>query len=439
MAANNKGLRYFGIAIFAAFVISGAAIVIYLIANAISGDKASGNPTAPAPAGPDTAFMKAVMPSVDTAVRLIRVSDIDAIIGTDENAGRNIRRVFNGRRINIAIIGVDSRLGQRYKHADANHVLSILIDSAKIEITAIPRDTPADAGLPDTSDQNKLTIVRAAKGREAYLAEVARIAELDRIHYYVEVGFSQAMGILEWLGFRESGSALQVLRSRRGLGGDDFQRSYNQAQFIRQAILGHFDKFTGIMGEVFIRGGLALVDTDLSVDRVRSIVYNLGQRGFPRSPEDIYIRVRPPMPIKFKVYDFSNPEVVASLSNKIEGFNKKDTSHNFSSGRENPAAGILYRRIAEAERDTARPLQVINRLSTLFDQKAWLQVQDHDKRRDIRNKLSNLLINAYIRKGWANRADEIRTKIELENQLFDHAVNPVPDSIKNHDKTISRQ
>ena len=130
----------------------------------------------------------------------VTVSDSANMIGMDPNASESRFKHYRGRRINIAITGVDSRLGDRYKHADANHVLSILLDSGKIEIISVPRDTPVDAGFEDSTGQNKLTVSRATLGRNGYLRELANIAKVDKIHYYVEFGFSQAMGIIDWLG-----------------------------------------------------------------------------------------------------------------------------------------------------------------------------------------------------------------------------------------------
>ena len=205
------------------------------------------------------------------------------------------------------MIGVDSRLGSAYKHADANHILSIIIDKGIIEITSIPRDTPADAGYEenDTLDLNRLTNVYPRKGREAYFKEAAMIAGLDRIHYYVELGFSQAMGILELLGYRQSSETLQVLRSRNVLGGDDFQRTYNQGQFIRQAVLNHFDKLTGFFRGLVLRGGLSLVKTNLTYDKAAYIIDRLEKNNLTSDPDNITVRVRPAIPIKFKKFNKS--------------------------------------------------------------------------------------------------------------------------------------
>ncbi len=385
----------------------------------------------------DTGLLKAITTDEDTSHVVIKVSDksgLDVPYEIDTDAGKNIRRVFTGRRINIAITGVDARLGSRYKHADANHVLSILIDSAKIEIISVPRDTEADAGLPDSSGQNKLAVVRAAKGRAFYLKELARIARVDRIHYYVEVGFSQAMGILEWLGFKKSGSTLQVLRSRSGFAGNDFQRHYNQAQFIRQMLLKHFDEFAGFWGEVLIRGGLAMVETNLTAEKLNEIISSLKKNGFPKSKDDISVCIRPPMAIRYKLFDFTDHEAVRDLSNRIEGFNtkiikKRDSTYITPNKR---AENILISAIEKSRLDSAKnPTLVINKLHTLFNQRAWLQISDLAVRAEIRDEIGELLFDAYTKKKQFNKASKVSRVIMAEKNLFKYSQSgDEPDNIK---------
>ena len=236
----------------------------------------------------------------------------------------------SARRINIAVIGVDARMGTVSKRADANHILSIVPDSGYIEIVSIPRDTPADAGMKDSS-QNKLTIVHATRGIKTYLREAGRIAKVGPVNYWIQLGFSQAMGLIELFGHRDSKSTLQVLRSRTGLGGDDYQRCFNQGQYIRQMILSHFHKADGIMGDLLIRGGLTLMKSNLSTEGIKGLVYDLNNAGVPKDAASITVRVRPETGIRFKVYNFSDSVSVKKLKNKIERFNtfmaKKDTSH----------------------------------------------------------------------------------------------------------------
>jgi hypothetical protein len=326
----------------------------------------------------------------------------------------------NVRRINIAIIGVDARMGTNTRHADANHILSIVPDSGVIEIISIPRDTPADAGMPDSSGLNKLTIVHANRGIRAYLSEAARIAGIGRIDYYAELGFSQAMGIIELLGHRDSKSTLQVLRSRTGLGGDDFQRCYNQGQYIRQMILSHFHRATGILGDLLIRGGLTMVETNMNTDLVKSIISELKENGFPRDSGAITVRVRPGRMQNFKVYDFTDSITIQRLRNKIERYNltrqKKDSSAN---AKLPDIAGKLENLLSAAARDTARkPKIAINRLMRYFDQHAWLQVQKQDRREEIRERFADMLFSCWMRLNKPEEARKVRHAIELEKELF---------------------
>lgn len=363
---------------------------------------------------------------VDTSERVIYLSDPNAEIpySIDERAGQRIKKVYSGRRINIVIIGVDSRVGSSYKHADANHILSILIDKGKIEIISVPRDTPADAGLED-STQNKITVVRAARGREVYMEELAKIAGLDRIHYYLEAGFSQVMGILELLGFHNSGSTLQVLRSRTALGGNDYQRIYNQAQFIRQMILKHFDDFTGVLGSVLLSGGLSLVETNLNYATCEQIITSLDVKGFPKTEDDITVLIRPEYRLRFKLYDFTDKQIVEGLMFKVtqhydEKSKRRDTSSNKT---EMYVENVLRRAIEKAEADSAkRPQYVISNLITYYRQRAWFQIGDMKRRAEIRNKIINLLCDAYIKRDKPNEAIKIKSIMELEDRLFDEKV-----------------
>ncbi|MFP4369870.1 MAG: hypothetical protein ACLFR2_09840 [Candidatus Kapaibacterium sp.] len=365
------------------------------------------------------AFIEAI--STDKYGSALRVSDSSVLaLRQDDQAAFGRRRVFDGRRINIAVTGVDSRLGSRYKHADANHVLSILIDKGIIEITSIPRDTETDCGLEDTTVQNKLTILRAVKGRRVYLDSLAKIAGVDHIHYYVEFGFSQAMGILEWLGYKDSKSTLQVLRARSGLGGDDFQRTYNQGQFIRQMLMTQFHRFTGLSGEIFIRGGLTLTETNINYKKAKEIIQCLKNAGFPRDAHSVYIRVRPAVKIKFDIYDFTDENIVYALSERISSYNTSKKKNGLPKTDFSVlVTETLDKAIKSSEKDSAaRPILVINKLKTYFDQKAWLQVDDKTKRRDLRKKICEMLEKAYSKKGDKKQAGMIRAAYQNEVNLF---------------------
>lgn len=375
----------------------------------------------------DKEFIQAFVPIVDSTEEYIVLSDTNELnIAVDNGAGKAIKQIYNGRRINIAVTGVDSRLGTNTRHADANHIISLLIDSGKIELFAIPRDTYVDCGYDDTTGLNKLTVLRASSGRQRYLNEIARIARLDKIHYWVEFGFSQAMGLIELLGYNNPKSTLRVLRSRQGLGGDDYQRVYNQSQFIRQTILRHFHKFDGQMGALLMRAGLALVETNLTFDIVNSLYEKLKSKGFPQSASDVKIFVRPPVPINYKVYDFTDEETIAELKEKIDKYyryqQRKSEIEQMSSNPD-PSV-ILQRAINRASLDTSRnPQSAINIIKPYFDQRAWFQIDDIDERIKIRNTMADILINAYNKRKKYNEALMIKDLIEIEDKFYEQKKN----------------
>ncbi|ROL58296.1 hypothetical protein D9V84_00770 [Bacteroidetes/Chlorobi group bacterium Naka2016] len=368
----------------------------------------------------DSNFIKAV--TKDSTDEYLTYSNYEDFIKYDKTAGLGLQPRYTGRRINIAIVGLDSRIGTTSNHADANHILSILLDRGKIEIISVPRDTPADAGYDDSTGQNKLTVVRASRGREFYLKELARIAQLDEIHYYVEVGFSQVIGFLEFFGFKDPKSTLQLLRSRKGLGGDDFQRCYNQAQFIRQMILKNYHRVNGgLTASLLIRGGLALLSTNLTYSTVERIISQLNMFSFPRSEDDITIKIRPPMPIKYKVYDFTNQDLVDKLIEKIEHFN---ALHNEKDTIKIDVYHLLDKSLKLAEKDTFKfPKRVVSRLKVYYDQRAWLQIENPEQRESIRSRFESCLVSAYSKLNQIEKARQVQEELQLERELFKFGIN----------------
>ncbi len=335
---------------------------------------------------------------------------------------KSFEGTIKGRAIHIAVTGVDSRVGDRTPHADGNHVLSIYPDSGKIVITSVPRDTPAEAGFTADSMQrfNILANVLPNRSRKSYHSELARIAGVPRIDYYMEVGFSQAMGVMELLGYKNPKNTLRVLRSRKGLGGDDFQRCYNQGQFIRQAILRHFGKLDGFLGGMAVRGGLLLLNTDLTADKANSIIEVLSEKNFADSPDDVLVRIRPKMHQNFTVYSFDQ-NTIDSLDKKIDKFNnymkKKDSS--FALKGTSDIDARLANMLALAAKDTAsRPRNVISRLERSFEQHVWLQVSDPTRRHDIRSKFAQYLTTAYRKIGKESAAQNVQTIVKTEEELF---------------------
>lgn len=305
------------------------------------------------------------------------------------------KKVFKGKRVNIAITGVDSRIGERYRHADANHVVSLLLDKGEIEIYSIPRDTYAFAGFEDDSldKYNLLTNVLGRLGRKSYLSELARISEIDHIHYYVELGFSQAIGIIEKLGFKDPKSTLQILRDRKSYRIGDFQRSYNQGNFISGAIY-KFNHLTENTNDIIFDIFLGLVETNLSKDDIidlKSYFTNLKKNQITNF-------VKPKINTNFEEIDLFNTFEYDSIvvSNDLGAF---DNTSEF-------VAGKLLEILEEV--DSYKNNQVkINKLKRYFEQKAWLQISDLRIRSAIKNRFKDILTQAYTDIGKFQEAQKI--------------------------------
>lgn len=325
-----------------------------------------------------------------------------------------------GRSVSISVCGVDSRLGENVEHADANHVITLWLDSGIVDITSIPRDTPCDAGYT-SGHFNILANVRARRGREAYLREVAAIAGVDTISYYIDIGFSQARALLELLGFRDNSSAaLRVLRSRHAFAAGDFQRCFNQGQFIRQTLLNRFDDLGGWTGNLLVRAGVMLVHTNLTASIVDSLHGELRRCGFPSGGAAVRVCIKPAYYAKMTVYNFSDSTTLGALLNRVhEKAGKTGVQRRTSDSTMNQFRHQLSVVLGKAAADSARyPARVISRLQRPFEQRVWWQIADRVDREHVRTTFGTLLADAYQRLGKAGKADDVEKLVRFENELF---------------------
>lgn len=364
----------------------------------------------------DTAFFKSIFELDTNNIQ----NDSLLIYGEDKRAGITRDEFQNYKRINIALIGLDGRMGSPGGHADANHVISIIPDAGKIQIISIPRDTYVDCGYDDTTNLNKLTVYYMSAGRKAYLDKVAEIAGLNSIDYYVEFGFSQAMGILRLLGYN-SIETLQVLRSRKSFAIGDYQRVYNQAQFVRQMILKHFELINGSLKPVFINGILALVRTNLNYNILSYLFDKIEEKEIYKNPENIIIKIKPGLPTNYKVFDFSNPEVIASLKQQLnlEYIAKQDTTgfkpKDFQAYLQNRLDKIIF----DSAKDTLKnPKLAINKLKPYYEQKIWLQITDDELSLEYSKKISDIIAKSYLKIKDTLNASKIKNSFLAEQELF---------------------
>jgi anionic cell wall polymer biosynthesis LytR-Cps2A-Psr (LCP) family protein len=334
-----------------------------------------------------------------------------------------IRKDFpmpSGRVVNVLITGIDSRLGQKSARADANHIVRFFLDSGCIEIISIPRGTFAMIRKGDTSGGNIIANVRSIFGQERYIREITKIAKVKSIDYYIEFGFSQAMGIIELLGYKDNAaSTLRVLRSRKAFTTGDHQRSYNQGQFIRQAILKVFDQTDALVGKVGIRAALALANTNLSYDATNYLLDEIRKHGFSTmGHERIWVRMKPNYlsQMKHLNFDSANVEQLESgIEKRVKGMLEGD--------RKTPEgyAKRLQNLVKKAAVDSAKnPARVINSLVFPFQQKAWMQVKDKQERVHLRNRICTLLIDAFNRTNKTVDAKTVQDYLQLEQEAYQH-------------------
>ena len=346
----------------------------------------------------------------------------DTSFEINSETGKIYKKIFDGKRINIAIIGVDSRIGERHKRADANHILSILPDKGKIEIFTIPRDTYIDCGFEDSSN-NKVSNAFSKLGKRRFFKKIALIAGLDRIHYHAQIGFSQTIGMLELFGFKESGKTLQVLRSRKSFRGGDWQRCFNQANFIGKILLKSVNSLDEISAGILISGGLAMVESDIPLSKALEIYLALKDNNF--SDSLLSVKLRPQLGFRAENINLADENNIDSLyeiiynKRKSKRKNKRSRKNNSSDEVSDFVAAKLQGSIMAASLDSARrPSRVISKLKTYFKQKAWLQVKNKITRADIRNEICWLLANAYEKNGKQKESVLVVECISTEENLF---------------------
>ncbi len=313
------------------------------------------------------------------------------------------------RRLNVIVYGVDSRLGRARARADAIHLVSLDLELGVVEVVSVPRGLYSYAGYKD-KNSNIIANVLASRGRDRFLRAVEKICNKGPIAYYIEIGFSQAIGILELLGYKNPALELQALRTRRGFQYGDVNRSYNQGEFICLLFRRYFPLLTGVRGEVLIRGGLALVESNLTVELCRGIVYALEKSGFPSATAG----VRHEMRGRFSKRFVNLPSGVDTTADEKAVSNLRYESMR---GRRPAIAAKIWRLLARCRR-YRKPQSVIRRLERVVEQHAWLQVPEADERWRLRDSLVAMLGRAYLVRGDTVKYRLLKSRMHEEYVLF---------------------
>ncbi|MDB5034094.1 MAG: Transcriptional regulator LytR [Chlorobi bacterium] len=339
------------------------------------------------------------------------------------------------KEVNILVVGLDNRLASTDNHADAIHLITIRTkDSVGATITSIPRGTEVTGyGIDD--DLSFMANVRALKGRKTFMKAVAKLCHKRSIDYYVEVTFSQVMGVLELLGYKDPATALQFLRHRKSYALGDVQRSYNQGKFLRQQVIRRGDLLTGAKGDLLIRMGLGMVDTDLNLETAQALVYTL-KHADAMNESHIALTMMPRINLaRLDSVAVPDPDQVADVVNKLV---RRTGEQIDDLGRYNPYPKM--HEIVQRAAGQSSAKAVIAQLEPIYVQKAWLQVQERPLRRAIRDSVEDLMVRAYTALKQPAKANDVTkymaeerkafSETEREDRRFSYGMRQV----KHHDK-----
>lgn len=341
--------------------------------------------------------------------------------------------VGTGRTVDILLIGVDSRLGHSRGRADALHLLSIDVSDPGVRITSIPRGTPSWLGYEDDAS-NIIANVLPARGRAELQRRVARMCGRDSVPYFVQLGFSDAIGVLNLLGFEHADDALQALRQRQGYQYGDHNRCYNQGLFIRAMMQRMLPLLDGATGALLLQAGLDLLETNLPPDVCRGIVYLLNDADIARHPDRISVSLRS----RFRDRIASASPIAETLSGTGQdaaGFLPGDAGaghararSGLSEDRHSRAEARMRAALAEGERLRAQPRKVQALLATMFAQHAWMQLPAGETRRALRDSLAAALLEAAGLLDDETSAASIRRTLRADDLLFPPRRADVPPS-----------
>lgn len=282
---------------------------------------------------------------------------------------------------NILLLGLDARAGQTNPRCDAIHIFSFSPTGSNLIITSIPRGTRVEIKNAAT-ESAYLANNCHINGIEATIAEIEKIADL-KIDAYATIGFSQVLGLMRTISMPTT-QTLQYLRNRRYAIGDN-QRSHNQAVFIKDMILSHFEQFYSLpknIKQIVFNS----VDTNISFETADYLLNEFAKKKIYNDPDRIILVTKPTKSeyVKEEHYDVANarqenlqkdPEYLA-YQKQIEGI----LSDLISKAKKNVEAGYKN--------------QAYNLLKIPVKQQLWMQIEDETKRDEAHFNLLKLYIGA---------------------------------------------
>lgn len=271
-----------------------------------------------------------------------------------------------GKSINILILGLDGRRGDGKSRCDAIHMISYNHQESSLTITSVPRGTTvnipgADPGSSYIGNSCHIMGIKYA---------VSQIEKITGIHpdAVVKIGFSQAQGILRLADLFPADS-LQFLRNRSVPLGD-YQRSHNQALFIKDMIIKHLKQAYELPKPMkYI--AYKMLETDLPYETALSLLEEFYQDGIDHDPAKILLAVKPENKFSLKNTHLDDSSALEESAGDDE-FNEYQQTIITYLRDLNKTVGNLI-----GENQTGRAFEMIK---VPFLQKLWLQIEDEKLR-----------------------------------------------------------
>ncbi|MBT6253998.1 hypothetical protein HOI83_02095 [Candidatus Uhrbacteria bacterium] len=282
--------------------------------------------------------------------------------------------------VNVLVIGVDSRKGSDTVHCDAIHMVHIDLVDETMHFVNVPRGT--------------FSYIPGQPPEEQYLANVCDYIDVDtfveRVNvitgyeadYRVQVGFSQAQGLLRALDFNPT-TTLQYLRHRQSYAIGDPQRSYNQSIFLSDLVMNRMD----IVDSIPLPARFALfklVDTDMSHSFADALYSWLANSDIPGDTERITHATKPAWtPVAFEMrFDEENAEEQLQSLHKVlryydPSFKVSDLQSILKNYIDEHVASS-YSKLVNGDLVGAR-----ESLDFVTDQQLWHQVEDASSRKEL--------------------------------------------------------
>jgi len=312
----------------------------------------------------------------------IKSADVVNAETSVENSSSNDEADVLEEPMTILLLGLDGRRGDYKPRCDAIHLITFSPPEDKIVITSVPRNTHVDLeGVATPSAY--LANACEKRGIDFAVKEISRITDLhpDSI---IKINFSQTLGILRFLGMPTT-PTLQFLRDRRSYLRGGYQRSHNQALFLKDMILHHTKKAAELpipLKQILFK----MVETDdLDFETASSILNWLVKNDFYRKPAKIELVIKPTPFYKIADIHFATTDYPTEDSwQNDEEF--KAYQENLKSYLEN----LLEKGEKYFSNNQKKSLYQL--LDTPFSQQLWLQLEN-DK---MRNQFHFDLLRLYV-------------------------------------------